>query len=454
MIRVRGFAYMPPRIIAVHEPQVRPASVRPVWRIVQLWGFLPGLAACNAHAPHGARLPESASATLLWLAIMVIAVLAGLWWFKRHNRRPESPVLSAMPVSLMGSDPDQGTSGMPVRPSNGSTITPDTDTHIHPPGMIGRHRIEPARVAHFQLEQEIGRGGMGRVFRGVDLTSGQSVAIKTLALTREFSGLALQEARERFRREAQAAWRLSHQDIVQVLDAGEELGLAYIAMELVGGHDLTRHTRQGHLLGVPDVLEIGQRVARALAHAHSQGVVHRDIKPANVMVDFSHCTLKVTDFGIARISDAERTRTGLVLGSPLYMSPEQLTGKQVDGRSDIYSLGLLIFQLLCGRLPIEAGNMADLMRAVVEQPAPSLLELRPDLPADLADVIALALQKRPELRYADAADLAADLQLVATRHGLASMGGELRGVHEVAEYAQGRRSEGNEPDRFVHNRIA
>jgi serine/threonine-protein kinase len=183
-------------------------------------------------------------------------------------------------------------------------------------------------------------------------------------------------------------------------------------------------------------------------------VVHRDIKPANVMVDFSHCTLKVTDFGIARISDAERTRTGLVLGSPLYMSPEQLTGKQVDGRSDIYSLGLLIFQLLCGRLPIEAGNMADLMRAVVEQPAPSLLELRPDLPADLADVIALALQKRPELRYADAADLAADLQLVATRHGLASMGGELRGVHEVAEYAQGRRSEGNEPDRFVHNRIA
>jgi eukaryotic-like serine/threonine-protein kinase len=239
-----------------------------------------------------------------------------------------------------------------------------------------------------------------------------------LALTREFEGLALQEARERFRREAQAAWRLSHQDIVQVIDAGEEQGLAYIAMELLSGHDLLRYTRAGHLLPVAVVLDIGQRVALALAHAHGQGVVHRDIKPANVMVDFGHGTLKVTDFGIARISDAARTRTGLVLGSPLYMSPEQLTGKQVDGRSDIYSLGLLLFQLLSGRLPIEATNLADLMRAVIEQVPPDLLDLRPELPTDLADVIALAMQKRPELRYTDAGQLAADLELVASRHGL------------------------------------
>jgi serine/threonine-protein kinase len=434
--------------------------MRPGWQIVPLWGFLSGfsgLAACSAQAQHSAGLPESAAAMLLWLAVMLIVALAGLWGFKQRHRSPESPPPSTMPVDLLAGEAgtaDLEANGMFVHPSDGPMTAPDACHSTQPPTTIVRARIEPTRVARFQLEQEIGRGGMGRVFRGVDLVSGQAVAIKTLALTREFSGLALQEARERFRREAQAAWRLSHQDIVQVLDAGEEQSLAYIAMELVGGYDLTRHTRQGHLLGVPDVLEIGQRVARALAHAHSQGVVHRDIKPANVMVDFSQGTLKVTDFGIARISDAARTRTGLVLGSPLYMSPEQLTGKQVDGRSDIYSLGLLIFQLLCGRLPTEAGNMADLMRAVIEQPAPSLLDLRPDLPADLADVIALALQKRPELRYVDASDLAADLRLVATRHGLIDPGGELRGVHEVAEYAQGPRSEGSERDRFVHNRIA
>ncbi|MEY4748569.1 MAG: hypothetical protein RIQ60_783 [Pseudomonadota bacterium] len=314
--------------------------------------------------------------------------------------------------------------------------------------------VEPGRLGRFRLEQEIGRGGMGRVFRGVDDVSGRQVAVKTLALTREFEGLALQEARERFRREAQAAWRLSHQDIVQVIDAGEEHGLAYIAMELLTGHDLLRFTRVGHLLSVAAVIEIGRRVALALAHAHGQGVVHRDIKPANVMVDFDLGTLKVTDFGIARISDAARTRTGLVLGSPLYMSPEQLSGKQVDGRSDVYSLGLVLFQLLTGRLPIEAANLADLMRAVIEQPAPDLLDLRPDLPADLGDVIALALQKRPELRYTDASQLGADLALVAARHGLTLGPTELRGVHDVAECAQGPLALGGSSGHFMHNRTA
>jgi serine/threonine-protein kinase len=292
---------------------------------------------------------------------------------------------------------------------------------------------------------------MGRVYRGTDTSNGQLVAVKTLALTREFAGYALTEARERFQREAQAARRLSHPDIVRVFDAGEEQGLAYIAMELLHGSDLTHFTRAHDRMAVGDVLIIGTRVALALAHAHAQGVVHRDIKPANVMVDFAHDRIKVMDFGIARISDAARTRTGLVLGSPLYMSPEQLMGHAVDGRSDLYSLGLVLFQLLCGRLPSEAGSMAELMRAAVEQAAPSVLDLRPELPPVLADVIALALQKRVELRYADGHEMARDLSFIASRHLPSIAGSRSVQVHEVAQSARGSVANGGARGGFVHN---
>jgi serine/threonine-protein kinase len=230
--------------------------------------------------------------------------------------------------------------------------------------------------------------------------------------------------------------------------------MAYIAMELLSGHDLTRHTRPGQLLTYVQVLSIGHRVALALAHAHSQGVVHRDIKPANVMIDLSHGAVKVMDFGIARLSDAARTRTGLVLGSPLYMSPEQLTGKQVDGRSDIYSLGLLLYQLLSGRLPFEATNMADLLRAVAERPVPSLRAHRPDLPAAMADVIELAMQKRPALRYATASDLATDLALLAEQCSSNDDAGDTTPVHEVSDSAQGTRMKAGNGNGFVHNRTA
>ncbi|MFM2119404.1 MAG: hypothetical protein RL722_872 [Pseudomonadota bacterium] len=259
---------------------------------------------------------------------------------------------------------------------------------------------------------------MGRLYRARDIRSGQAVAIKTLELARDFSGARLDDARQRFRREAEAAWRLSHPDIVQVLDAGEDQGLAYIAMELLSGHDLTHHILPEQRLGVPQVLAIGRRVAGALAHAHRQGVIHRDIKPANIMIDLPQGQIKVTDFGIARLSNTARTRTGLVLGSPLYMSPEQISGQQVDERTDLYSLGLVLHQLLSGRPPVEAASLGELMRAVVERPIPGLHQVRPDLPQDLVDVIELCLQKQAELRTRSAQDLATDLELVIDRHGL------------------------------------
>jgi serine/threonine protein kinase len=155
-------------------------------------------------------------------------------------------------------------------------------------------------------------------------------------------------------------------------------------------------------------------VAEALAYAHSQGVVHRDIKPANVMVDLSRDLVKVTDFGIARISDSSRTRTGMVLGTPSFMSPEQMAGLRVDGRSDLYSLGVMLFQLLTGLLPHRSESMATLMHQIANEPAPDVRTLRPELPEMLADVVTLAVEKRPEVRYADGRQMASDLRQIAS----------------------------------------
>ena len=278
------------------------------------------------------------------------------------------------------------------------------------------------RLAHYLLIRELGRGTMGRVYLARDTRGGESVALKTLTLAQGFEGYALREARERFQREAQAAQRLHHPDIVKVLGAGEEGGLAYISMELLGGHDLTEHIVAGKLLPALEVVSIGARVADALAHAHRQGVIHRDIKPANVMIDPARDQVKVTDFGVARLLDGSRTRTGLVLGSPAYMAPEQLVGRAVDGRSDLYALGVLLYQLLTGELPMGGASIGELMQAVAHQPAPDLRRKRPDLPESLANVLAILLEKRPELRYRQGDELAGDLRLIAAelQHGLAT----------------------------------
>ena len=269
--------------------------------------------------------------------------------------------------------------------------------------MLGRYRID----------RELGRGAMGMVYLGHDPQLGRQVAIKTMALAREFEGDELVEARARFFREAEMAGRLQHRDIVTIYDAGEDQELAYIAMEFVKGRDLLQHTLPGRLLPVPAVLQTVARVAQALAYAHSQGVVHRDIKPANVMIDPDSDTVKVTDFGIARITDASRTRTGMVLGTPSFMSPEQMAGRRVDGRSDLYSLGVMLFQLLTGALPHASESMATLMYQIANEPAPDVRSLRPGLPEALANIVALALEKRPEVRYSDGKAMAADLLAVA-----------------------------------------
>jgi serine/threonine protein kinase len=282
----------------------------------------------------------------------------------------------------------------------------------HPGGtmLLDGGGVEKPMLGRYQVEKELGKGAMGVVYLGKDPKIGRVVAIKTMALSQEFEGDELTDARERFFREAETAGRLQHQNIVTIFDAGEEHDLAYIAMEFLKGKDLADVTKDGHLLPVTKVLSIVARVAEALAYAHKQNVVHRDIKPANIMYDPGTDTVKVTDFGIARITDPSKTKTGMVLGTPSFMSPEQIAGKKIDGRSDLYSLGVMLFQMLAGVLPFRGESMAELMYKIANEPAPDIRIIRPELSPQLADIVARALGKSSETRYQDGDQFGADLR--------------------------------------------
>jgi serine/threonine protein kinase len=338
-----------------------------------------------------------------WAAVAAVALLFGQLGRRvgaSERRAPPAPRASRLDS---------------VAPSGLASVSPSLAPSSEATGAGPVTRNPPTTLGRYRIEAQIGRGSMGAVYLGHDPQIGRQVAIKTLALSREFSGDKLVEARARFFREAETAGRLQHPDIVTIFDAGEAQDLAYIAMEFIKGHDLQMHALPNRLLPLPQALEIVARVADALAYAHSQGVVHRDIKPANVMIDTDAGLVKVMDFGVARITDASRTRTGLVLGTPSYMSPEQMAGRSVDGRSDLYSLGVMLFQLLTGHLPHTGDSMARLMFQIANEPAPDVRSLRPELPEALANVVALAVEKRPEVRYADGRQMAADLRAVAAQ---------------------------------------
>lgn len=272
-------------------------------------------------------------------------------------------------------------------------------------------------LGRYVLGREVGHGSMGVVYEGYDPYSNQEVAIKTLALSDEFEGDSLAEAQARFFHEAETAGRLQHPHIVAIYDAGQARGLAYIAMEFVAGHDLSRHATRNDLLPVDQVISIAIRVAQALDYAHAHNVVHRDIKPSNIMFDAEFNAVKVMDFGIARITDATKTKTGLVMGTPSFMSPEQLAGARVDGRSDIYSLGATIFQLLTGSAPLMGATIGDLMVKIANEPAPDIRILRPEISEALAGIIAKALQKSPLQRYQTGKQLADALIVLITSDG-------------------------------------
>jgi serine/threonine-protein kinase len=238
-----------------------------------------------------------------------------------------------------------------------------------------------------------------------------------MALSQEFEADELDDVKQRFFREAETAGRLNHPNIVTIFDAGEEHDLAYIAMEFLKGKDLTPHAKPGNLLPLPAVLGIVARVADALDYAHRNSVVHRDIKPGNIMYDPAADTVKVTDFGIARITDSSKTKTGMVLGTPSFMSPEQLAGRKIDGQSDLFSLGVTLYQLACGALPFQGDSMAQLMFKIANEPPGDPLAHNPALPDCLLGIINKALAKDTDQRYRTGEEMARDLRECAGAFG-------------------------------------
>ncbi len=280
--------------------------------------------------------------------------------------------------------------------------------------LLGRSKRPPKpKLGRYELERELGRGAMGTVYLGRDPRINRVVAIKAIPIVEEFSEEDLAEARNRFFREAEMAGRLKHPGIVTVHDAGEDGGIAWIAMEYVSGHLLSEYAVSDRLLPAASVLEVVARTAEALDYAHAQDVIHRDIKPANMMFDPATLETKITDFGIARLTNSTSTRTGIVLGTPSFMAPEQLEGRNVTGRSDLFALGVTLFQLLAGQLPFRADSMTGLMDKIANAEHPPLRTIRPDLPPCVSSIVDRALKKDPAERYQTAGEMALALRACA-----------------------------------------
>jgi len=278
------------------------------------------------------------------------------------------------------------------------------------PNEAAPERPKPSALGRYEILGVIGSGAMGVVYLGRDPSINRIVAIKAIYLEQEFEASYVEEARERFGREAEIAGRLSHPAIVTIYDIGEQDGIAYIAMEYVRGMHLSDHASPDTLLPVRQVLELTARAAEALDYAHRQNVVHRDIKPANIMYDSATDSLKITDFGVARLMDVSRTRTGVILGTPSYMSPEQLQGENVNGHTDLFALGVTLYQLLTGYLPFRGTSMTELMFVIANEPHIPVTKIRAELPAALDALLSMALAKDPAGRFSDGAAMAQALR--------------------------------------------
>jgi len=260
------------------------------------------------------------------------------------------------------------------------------------------------KIGRYKILGELGRGAMGIVYKAEDPNLDRTVALKTIIVEADDAT----EYRKRFMMEAKAAGKLNHPHVVTTFDCGEHDGMAYLAMELVDGTDLrTRLTKEG--VTALEAAEIVRQVAEGLAYAHERGVVHRDIKPANIMLD-AQGRAKIMDFGLARMRLADhKTTTGMVLGTPRYMSPEQIAGQPVDARSDIFSLGIVLYEALTGTRLYTGEGIEQVQHSIMNVDPVPPTRVVPGLPAMLDFVVARALKKDPAVRYQDARELAADL---------------------------------------------
>lgn len=259
-------------------------------------------------------------------------------------------------------------------------------------------------LGRYEVIRQLGKGAMGIVYLGQDPRINRTTAIKTVRFSDDFEPEEAESMKEKFFREAESAGTLSHPNIVTIYDAGEEKDLAYIAMEFLEGDDFETYILKGNLLPLRKTIDYVADIAKGLDYAHEKGVVHRDIKPANVML-LKNGVVKITDFGIAKITASSQTKTGVVKGTPFYMSPEQISGQKVDGRSDIFSLGVMLYQMLTGQVPFSGDSPAALMHQILNVAHPDPRKINPKIVKPLVKIIDKALEKDRENRYQRASHL-------------------------------------------------
>ena len=259
----------------------------------------------------------------------------------------------------------------------------------------------PRLLGRYEVESIIGEGGMGRVYKAVDPMIGRTVAIKTLS--DEFRGELFVEFKQRFFREARSAGRVNHPNVVTIYDVGEADGTAFIAMEYVEGRTLREVLDAGAPLIVDQACRVAAQVASALEAAHKHSIVHRDVKPANIMIA-ADGSAKLMDFGIARLPDGLRTKTGMLFGSPSYVAPEQIIGNPVDGRSDVFSLGVVLYEMLAGVLPFRRPIVTEVLFGILNDRHDPPSEHNHRVPAVFERIFAKALAKHPDDRYQTAAE--------------------------------------------------
>jgi serine/threonine protein kinase len=302
--------------------------------------------------------------------------------------------------------------------------------------------METPQLGRYAIQSELGRGAMGVVYKATDTVLERTVAVKTVNMALERDGQDRYEAR--FYQEARAAGSLNHQNIVTIYDVGRSGDVAYMAMEFIEGVELRAMLAEGKPLPVPQAVAIAVQVAEGLSYAHHHGVVHRDIKPANIMV-VANGPVKITDFGIARMrASGDLTQTGMMLGSPKYMSPEQVIGKRADYRSDLFSLGIILYEMLSGAAPFNGENVTALMYQIVNFAPPAPSAMNSAVPELLDYIVAKMLAKPLEERYQNAQELARDLHECARQLG--ANAGLSHAPQPVSGLASGSKPELLQPD--------
>ena len=272
---------------------------------------------------------------------------------------------------------------------------------------MAKKKLDIAKLGRYKIISELGRGAMGVVYKGEDPALDRTVALKTVILSADAEGKA--DYQKRFFLEAKAAGRLSHPQIITVYDFGQEGDTAYMAMEFLKGTELRTRMNES-AISVPEGVHIAEQIAEGLGYAHEHGVVHRDIKPSNIMM-LPHEQVKIMDFGIARMRSSDhKTSTGILLGTPKYMSPEQVSGSPVDHRSDIFSLGVILYEMLTHTKLFQGEDTPQIFHSVVNFQPPPPSRVNPEVPAMLDFVVERTLKKDPAVRYQDAFELAADLR--------------------------------------------